>query len=796
MSEPSKAVFLSYAREDADAARRIADALRSQGLEVWFDQNELRGGEAWDAKIRQQIRECALFMAVVSAQTQERPEGYFRREWKLAVERTNDMAAGVAFLVPVVIDQTPAVQALVPDEFMRVQWTRLPGALPTPEFVTQVKSLLGGGRRRPTLAPMDAHLSAAPIRTRPPMSDLPPLAPVAPKPAAPVEAPVKGQKSRRALWFVVILILLLGAGAAAFFFLREPAPVTVAAPAPKIRPPEPKPAPRFSDKSVAVLPFTNMSEEKENAFFADGVHEDVLTNLALIRELRVVSRTTVQSYRGTTKPMKQIAEELGVTYILEGSVRRVGNRVRVTGQLIHAATDEHVWAQTYDRDLTDIFAIQTELSQQIAGALKAALSPEEKAFIARKPTTNPAAYDEYLKGRATRNRSPTGSKAALASAEESFQRAVDFDPDFAAAWGELAVVHSLRLFWGHDTSPGRRARGERAIARAVQLAPEAPDVIRLAGTYAYYANRDYAKATEHYEKVLRLQPNDPTAYQSLGLIQRRQGRWAESLVNLRKAVELDPANVSHVRNLLASARYCRRWDEARTMQQRLVALLPEQLREAWALAQLDWEATGSTQAVDQLLARMPPEARDSELGRFLRLNWAVVRDDFEEFKRLDKLQPAYPDEVNPVATAINAAFYYHAHGDKAAARARIEDFVAPTRAQVQAEPDNFRAVGTLGTLEFFLGNTAESLRLLQKSADMMPESRDALDGPGGRYFLAVGYALTGNKERALVEITHQLKVPSGSIPSSLRTDPAFFSLHGDPRFEALLNDPKNNAPLF
>ena len=180
-SAPKGAVFLSYAREDADAARRIADALRSQGVEVWFDQAELRGGEAWDAKIRQQIRECTLFLAVVSANTQERTEGYFRREWKLAVERTSDMAAGVAFLVPVVIDDTAEGQALAPEEFMRVQWTRLPGALPTPDFVAQTKSLLAGGsRRRPSLAPMAQNVTATPMRTRPPMTALPPLAPKPP----------------------------------------------------------------------------------------------------------------------------------------------------------------------------------------------------------------------------------------------------------------------------------------------------------------------------------------------------------------------------------------------------------------------------------------------------------------------------------------------------------------------------------------------------------------------------------------------------------------------------------------
>ena len=777
-------VFLSYAREDTDAARRIAEAMRAFGVDAWFDQSELRGGDAWDAKIRKQIRECALFMPIISAATQARGEGYFRREWKMAVERTHDMAASRVFVVPVVIDDTPEAGAEAPEEFMRVQWTRLQHGAPTPEFIAQVKRLLDTPRK-PTLKP---------DLPRPPT--LPPeFKQAAQARAGAAAAAAKKSGPGPALW--ISLGVVFASVGVVLFLTRKPAPPAAPVlPAPAVAAPPAAPAPRLADKSIAVLPFTNMSEDKDNAFFADGVHEDVLTNLALIRELRVVSRTTVQSYRGTAKPMKQIAQELGVTYILEGSVRRVGNKVRVTGQLIHAATDEHVWAQTYDRDLTDIFTIQSELSQQIAGALKAALSPEEKVFIARKPTTVSAAYDEYLKGRATRNRSPTGSKAALASAERSFQQAVTLDPDFAAAWGELAVVHALRVFWGHDTSPVRRAQGEDAIARAVRLAPEAPEVIRLAGTYAYYAHRDYAKATENYEKVLRLQPNDPTGYMSLGLIQRRQGRWAESIVNLRKAVELDPANVTYVRNLLASARYGRRWDEARAMQQRLVALLPGQLREQWFLAQLEWEQTGSTHALDQLMAAMPAADRDSELGRFLRAAWALNRDDYEEFKRLDALQPAYPDEVAPVLSAINAATYHYARGDQAAARTRIEPFVAAARAQVQAEPDNFRAVGTLGALEFFLGNTAEALRLARQAVDLMPESKDALDGPGGRYYLAAGYALAGDKDRALAELAHLFTVPNGVTVHATRSDPSFFRLRGDPRFEALLNDPKNGAPLF
>ncbi|MES1167532.1 MAG: hypothetical protein ABUL61_00040, partial [Oleiharenicola lentus] len=317
---------------------------------------------------------------------------------------------------------------------------------------------------------------------------------------------------------------------------------------------EPKPAMTpvrpLSDKSVAVLPFTNMSEDKDSAFFTDGMHEDILTNLALIRELRVVSRTSVMKYRDTKKSMKEIAQELGVAYILEGSVRRSGNKVRVTGQLIHAATDEHVWAQSYDRDLTDVFTIQSELSSQIAGALKAALSPEEKALLARKPTENPAAYDLFLRARDILNRE--GNTPATRGRQIALlQSAVDLDPGFAQAWGELAASCAYWHFLSFPDMDAYMARAKAAIDQAIKLAPDDPEVFSSLGTYYYYGFRDYARAAEQYERRERLQPNSAVVANSLSLILRRQGRWAQSLPYARRAAELDPANVSYQRNLLA-----------------------------------------------------------------------------------------------------------------------------------------------------------------------------------------------------------------------------------------------------
>ena len=333
------AVFLSYAREDTAAARCIADALQASGIEVWLDQSELRGGDTWDATIRQRIKDCALFLAVISAHTQRRREGYFRREWNLAVERTMDMAHGTPFLLPVVVDDTTESAAIVPEQFLRVQWSRLPQGVPDEKFVGQLKRLLAPASPSTgeTARPRAAWREAEP---------------------APAAVPAK---FRVPIWLRAALAVVVIGGGLAIALGPKPAA---------------RGAPKANDKSIAVLPFANMSDDRENAYFADGIHEDILTNLASEHGLRVVSRTTAMQYRETKLSMRQIGETLNVAYILEGSVRGRGSKVRVTVQLIDARTDEHAWAKSFDRDLSDIFATQTELAKEIAGQLKTTIAPQ------------------------------------------------------------------------------------------------------------------------------------------------------------------------------------------------------------------------------------------------------------------------------------------------------------------------------------------------------------------------------------------------------------------------------------
>jgi TolB-like protein/Tfp pilus assembly protein PilF len=761
------AVFLSYAREDAEAAKRIADALWGFGVEVWFDQNELRGGDTWDQKIKRQIRECTLFMPLISAKTQARPEGYFRREWKLAGERTHDMAHGHAFVVPVSIDGTPEAGALVPEEFMRFHWTRLQDGAPTPQFVEQVKRLLGGPGSSPAAAArIPAHTGAAPKAAQ-----------------SPAVA-------------VIAAIAVVAVGAAVYFALhRAPEPVA-AAPVPASAPaPAAAAVPAINEKSLAVLPFENLSEEKDaNAFFADGVHEDLLTNLSYIRDLRVVSRTSVMQYRNTTKPISQIGQELRVAYILEGSVRREGNKVRVTGQLIRAATDEHVWAKAYDRDLTDVFAIQSELAASIAAALQAVIAPEAKALIDHRPTQNTAAYDAYLKARQLRFSGeftdPSGEIVLL-------NQAVALDPNFAAAWADLGSRQAYKYF-KHEQTPEQLALAQSAIETAGRLAPDDPAVLEGTGDFYYYAYRDYARAAKQYTRLAEIRPNDAVVFTSLAYIARRQGRISETFANMRRALELDPSNTTEGVEFLNTLTTLRRYAEAEEWGRKLVAAHPENLYAASELAFNTLAATGSPDETRRFMARQVPA---SDMSEFLYLKEEMARNigDWAEAIRVDKLQRYYyADDDTPLwLQDLWAALTFAEAGDAAASRARAADVMVTMKAELGRQPSLALLWASLGMGHAILGEHDEALRCCDKARDLLPASTDIIIGRQIEVLRASALAYAGEKDAALAEYQRLINLPYGTNPTLDRfmDNASWMPLRGDPRFEALLRDPSNNQPI-
>src|SRR6266568_4188550 len=310
----------------------------------------------------------------------------------------------------------------------------------------------------------------------------------------------------------------------------------------------PRASGRNVEKSIAVLPFQSLSDEKENAYFADGMQDDILTNLSKIGDLKVISRMSVMSYRGdAVRNAREIGKALGVAALLEGSVRRVGNRVRVSVQLINANSDEHIWAEDYDRDLTDVFAIQTDLAKKIASALQAKLSPNEKARLDQRPTQNPDAYLLFVQAHDYFSQRDMFHDTSL-KAEPLFEQAIKLDPNFAGAFAGLSMVESW-LYHSSDPVPARREKARLNADEALRLQPDLPEGHLALGFSYYYGDRDYERALAEFEIARRDLPNESQAYLAIGSIQRRQGKWAESNANFEKAATLDPKNTNVLFNL-------------------------------------------------------------------------------------------------------------------------------------------------------------------------------------------------------------------------------------------------------
>jgi TolB-like protein/Flp pilus assembly protein TadD len=518
VAEASHAVFLSYASQDSEAAHKICDALRAGGIEVFLDQSELRGGDAWDKKIRQEIHDCGLFIPIISQHSQERLEGYFRREWRLAIERAGDMAAQKAFLVPVVVDGTGDQEAFVPDEFRAVQWTRLPAGETPPEFVTRIRRLLSG--------------ESGPVPT------------MARRPAA-----VTSRRSSRVVPAVLAVMAL--ATIAAYLLVEKPWVAKPTAPAAFAPPPH----------SIAVLPFVNMSGDKEQEYFSDGLTEELLNSLAEINELQVAARTSAFSFKGKDIDIGTIARKLNVGAVLEGSVRRSGNTVRVTTQVINAVTGFHLWSHTYDRDLGDVLKLETEIASAVASALKVSLLGEVATKIELGGTRNPAAFDAYLKG-AKAYASP-GAKEKQA-AIDAYTEAVRLDPNYALAFAGRSrsyTVYATEFATGASTRESfDRAQGD--ARQALKLAPELAEGHLAFGLFLQSGALDFTQARVAFERALALAPGSADVLGTASRALVYVGQFDEGISAGRRAVVLDPLNRRSQNGLGYGLYYARRYAEA------------------------------------------------------------------------------------------------------------------------------------------------------------------------------------------------------------------------------------------
>ena len=560
----------------------------------------------------------------------------------------------------------------------------------------------------------------------------------------------------------------------------------------------------LADKSIAVLPFANRSPDPENAFFTDGVHEDILTNLSNIRELRVVSNTSVAQYRGTTKSMKQIGAELSVAYILEGSVQRVGNKVHVTGQLIDARTDAHLWAKAFDKDLSDIFVIQAELAKAIAAELRAVLSPEEKKLVEQKLTDNPKAYDLYLEANGERRRIGN-TREARERAVRLLEAAVELDPKFATAWASLVANHGAIYGANWDHTPARLTKAKMALEKVERLAHGTPLAISAASDFHYYT-KDYVRSLEIAKKMAVMLPNDGGWQNEIASSERRLGHWPQAIVASRRAVALSPESFVISGVLVQALESCRRFSEADEEELRWLRSNLEAWSRSFWLARRAFRASGSTLEMEKIIGRVPDSYANSTPGIEARKTAAFLTGNTEEYLRLDALKPndAAAGWAAGSTKGIEPALVRLARGDTAGAQKSLAD-TAAMRARLEAEPENDLLWAQLGEYEALLGHKEEALRCARKAVELVPETLDALRGPTRSLSMAFVYAWTGDKERAIAEYARLLRVPvsvsyvvneNGLNVHEMKRCPSYAPLRGDPRFEALLNDPKNNAPLF
>ena len=436
----------------------------------------------------------------------------------------------------------------------------------------------------------------------------------------------------------------------------------------------PRASGRNVEKSIAVLPFQSLSDEKENAYFADGMQDDILTNLSKIGDLKVISRMSVMSYRGdAVRNAREIGKALGVATLLEGSVRRSGNRVRVNVQLINASNDEHIWAEDYDGDLTDVFAIQTDLAQKIASALQAKLSPNEKARIDRRPTQNPDAYLLFVQAHDYANRMEMFHDTSL-KAEPLFEQAIKLDPNFALAFAGLSRVESW-LYHASDPVPARREKARLNTDEALRLQPDLPEAHLALGFSYYYGDRDYERALAEFEIARRGLPNDAQAYLAIGSIQRRQGKWAESTANLEKAAALDPKNTNILSNLAYSYMAQRNFETADKVADRVIAAAPQSLQAAALKGLVAAEWKGDLSVFEKQFSLVSPETNPGGLMTWARVWVLTLQRKFPEaLQVLQKFrgETLATNTTAPCPKTFLEGSIYMLQGDEAKARTALE----------------------------------------------------------------------------------------------------------------------------
>ena len=602
--------------------------------------------------------------------------------------------------------------------------------------------------------------------------------------------PINASRWPRPLLIVALLVSAVALVSSSLIFFHRPSRLT-AIPARAETKTASWPS-AIPGKSIAVLPFENLSDEKENAYFADGVQDEILTGLARVADLKVISRTSTLQYRvSAERNLRKIAEALGVAHVLAGSVQRAGGRVRVSAQLIDARTDAQLWAERYDRDIADVFAIESELAGKIVAQLQAKISPSEKAAIEQKPTTDLVAHDLYIQAKTLIATADFISSPAesLSEAVRLLNQAIERDPAFALAYYQLAHTHDLLYFVGIDHTPARLVMADAAIQSLARLRPNSGEVHLAVAKHLYWGYLDYDRAREELSLALKSLPNDPLLFVLAGYIERRQGRWGESTKNLERAIELDPQNRGTLHQLANSYLCLRRYADAARVLDRAIALTPKDapLRVSRAQIELDWHADPRPQisTTEAIIAEDPRETKN------IAPPWLYVSLCARDFDGARRALAALPidgcyDGSVPFPKSWCEGLVARLRADQPAARAAFTNARKELEKIVRDQPDYAEALCALAVTNAALGNKEDAIREGRRAVQLMPVSKSSIEGPLLIKYLALIYAWTGEKDRAFKRLDQVAKGPSFLSYGELRLHPYWDSLRGDPRFEKIV----------
>src|SRR5215831_2902948 len=495
--------------------------------------------------------------------------------------------------------------------------------------------------------------------------------------------------------------------------------------------------PAIREKSIAVLPFENLSEDKANAYFAEGIQEEILTRLAKVADLKVISRTSTKRYQSNPGNLSEIARQLGVANILEGSVQKAADQVRVNVQLVNAQTDSHLWAETYDRNLTDIFGVESEIAKGVAESLQAKLTNHEEQALAVKPTNNPEAYDAYLRGLTFDTRSSFSLDAPL-KAIDSYKRAVELDANFALVWARLSRAHAILYFFRYDTTAARRDAAKKSLETAQKLQPSSPETLLALGYYQYLILRDYELAKTTFKEVSKLLPSSSEIPIALGSIARRQGHWDESIAYLEQGLALDPRNTELLSDTASTYMAVRQFPAALKLFDRALDIIPNDPDLVTDKAGI-YQAEGNLQEAAKLLLEINAQTSSgiAFITKIIQLRLGRNYSEAVQLLQARQTQFHFASESQKASNQLILASTQSLAGDIAGAKANGEQACTTLEQLGKKEPDNADLAETLALANAFLGDKNSALKQIQRAIMLLPSAKERVHGPSREEGLAL-----------------------------------------------------------